>query len=607
MADNVIASFLTEIGFRTEPNSERKLKETIRTAALQAQVLADALEAMAKTAARAISDVIKGFDDLYFASQRTNASVTNIRALSYAFSQVGSSGQQALSALEGFQRAMRTNPGVSAFIRSLGVATNDAQGKARDSTAIISDAIDTLQKRHPYYVASQMAEIFGVSEDQYYTFTKYRKELKEFEAERKRIVTAVGLNEQEAAETSTKFSRALRSVYMVIGIVGEKIATAVLPTLTKWIELLREWLEENSDKFIPIIMRIVDEVEKFAREGGFIDMMKTLVKDAKELAAHFKDILEFLRQVNDFTKGDAVGATVSWLLGRRPGEGGDVHPPAANDNAGEEEKPGAFRRGYNAVKRALGFGGGGEASDGIHRRGRRAAKRDETNYNFTGENADALRQAAKELGTSPEDLATVISYESKFRPGVWGGKGGNYMGLIQFGGPERAQFGANDKQSFKEQLPAVVRYLKTRGFKPGMGLLDLYSTINAGAPGHYNASDGNGTVRSHVERMRVQEAARVRRFLNSGSVGSVPNPTTGLPTLPNIGGGAKTFDVNKLPVGTMGSTTTTSDNSRSVNQNNPVNVTITGAQDAGATGTSVERAVNSANELSLRNAQAAIR
>ncbi len=42
-------------------------------------------------------------------------------------------------------------------------------------------------------------------------------------------------------------------------------------------------------------------------------------------------------------------------------------------------------------------------------------QRGQTEYKFDGKNADVLRQAAKELGTSPEDLATVISYESKFR------------------------------------------------------------------------------------------------------------------------------------------------------------------------------------------------
>ena len=64
-------------------------------------------------------------------------------------------------------------------------------------------------------------------------------------------------------------------------------------------------------------------------------------------------------------------------------------------------------------------------------------------------------------------------------------------------------------------MRSVVAYLKTRGFKPGMGLRDLYSTINAGSPGHPYARDMNGSVLEHVIRMQRSEAARVRQFLSN--------------------------------------------------------------------------------------------
>ncbi|OCC02391.1 hypothetical protein BA190_24000 [Labrys sp. WJW] len=131
----------------------------------------------------------------------------------------------------------------------------------------------------------------------------------------------------------------------------------------------------------------------------------------------------------------------------------------------------------------------------------------------SGRMANVIRSAAQELGTTPEDLATVISYESGFSTTRWGGKGSNYMGLIQFGPAERKQFGVHAGQSFEEQMGSVVKFLKARGFAPGMGILDLYSTINAGSPGHYDASDGNGTVRSHVAKMQAEHRGRVAALL----------------------------------------------------------------------------------------------
>ena len=55
--------------------------------------------------------------------------------------------------------------------------------------------------------------------------------------------------------------------------------------------------------------------------------------------------------------------------------------------------------------------------------------------------------------------------------------------------------------------------------------MDLYSTINAGSPGHYNASDGNGTVRTHVARMQLEQAPYARAF-----VGMAPGAGTAAPS-----------------------------------------------------------------------------
>lgn len=137
-------------------------------------------------------------------------------------------------------------------------------------------------------------------------------------------------------------------------------------------------------------------------------------------------------------------------------------------------------------------------------------------YVARGIAATPIILAAKELGISPVDLATVISYETggRFSTSIMGGKGGRYMGLIQFGPAERKQYGAHAGQSFDEQMKAVVRYLKDRGLKPGMSIYDLYSTINAGRPGLYHRSDRPGsTVASHVRDMlNSRHRARANRM-----------------------------------------------------------------------------------------------
>ena len=128
---------------------------------------------------------------------------------------------------------------------------------------------------------------------------------------------------------------------------------------------------------------------------------------------------------------------------------------------------------------------------------------------------DSITKAATELGIDPVDLATVISYETggKFSTSIKGGKGGRYLGLIQFGPEEAAKYGAAPGQSFDTQMKAVVAYLKDRGLKPGMGINDLYSTINAGTPGRLSASDGNNTVAGHVIEMQRSHRRSAEAFM----------------------------------------------------------------------------------------------
>ena len=122
--------------------------------------------------------------------------------------------------------------------------------------------------------------------------------------------------------------------------------------------------------------------------------------------------------------------------------------------------------------------------------------------------ARLILREAKRIGADPVDLATVISYETKgtFDPKIVGlkTKWGYHIGLIQMGEPQREQYGYDPEGSLDSQMKAVGDYLIGRGFKPGMNVLDLYSTINSGGPGNYEAKDEAaggmpGTVREKVE------------------------------------------------------------------------------------------------------------
>jgi len=128
--------------------------------------------------------------------------------------------------------------------------------------------------------------------------------------------------------------------------------------------------------------------------------------------------------------------------------------------------------------------------------------------NLTSSDISYLRKRTAEKGYNADDLLSIMNYESSGRPDVWGGKGGKYFGLLQFGPNERKQFGVDTVHpSAQNQIDAGLKFLEARGFKPGMGRMDMYSTVLAGSPGHYNRSDGAGTVAQHVARMQGPPSA----------------------------------------------------------------------------------------------------
>lgn len=140
-----------------------------------------------------------------------------------------------------------------------------------------------------------------------------------------------------------------------------------------------------------------------------------------------------------------------------------------------------------------------------------------------------ILQTAEALGVDPVDLATAISYETggTFDPTKRGPttQWGQHRGLIQFGEPQAKQYGVDWKNPMGSQLGpdgAVAKYLRDTGVKPGMGLLDIYSAINAGGVGRYNRTDENnggapGTVRDKVEKQMSGHRAKALALMGSKS------------------------------------------------------------------------------------------
>lgn len=166
---------------------------------------------------------------------------------------------------------------------------------------------------------------------------------------------------------------------------------------------------------------------------------------------------------------------------------------------------------------------------------------------MTPDLAQAIIASANRIGADPVDLATVISYETAGTFDPWKAgpttQWGQHRGLIQWGEPQRQQYGVSQGMPVAAQMQAVEKYLTNAGYRPGMGIMDMYSAVNAGRVGRYGASDANnggapGTVADKVINQMGAHRAKAAQLLG------MPGGTGGLSfgaAQPNIQMGPQTI------------------------------------------------------------------
>lgn len=167
---------------------------------------------------------------------------------------------------------------------------------------------------------------------------------------------------------------------------------------------------------------------------------------------------------------------------------------------------------YEALSKAYGLGVSSPASPTSTSTSKRG-KRIRTNPGglTDAELAQAIAQGAKSLGVSPEDYATAIAYETggTFDPWQAGPttKWGQHRGTIQYGEPQRKQFGVYQGQGFADQVTGSnVRYLKQRGVRPGATFREIYAAINGG-----NAKKNLKTFDANTGRTIADNIANANR------------------------------------------------------------------------------------------------
>lgn len=251
-----IRDYLVSLGFDIDSSGQAKFEATLKGVAANVVKLGAVVESTALAVVGFTTSIANGLDKLYWASQRTGATVNGIKTLGYAASQTGSSAEAAQSSLESLARFMRSNPGAEGFLNRLGVQTRDASGQMRDMSTIFTGVGQRLSSM-PYYRANQYAQMLGIDEN---TLMAMRRGLSGFSAEYQSMMQKTGFNADKAAIQSNKFMTSMRSFVSLLGILRDKVGSNLADGLSGTLDNLSKRMLENWPKIEEVVTKVVKGV-----------------------------------------------------------------------------------------------------------------------------------------------------------------------------------------------------------------------------------------------------------------------------------------------------------------------------------------------------------
>ena len=491
-----------------------------------------------------VNDVARANDQLGFLEKQLNTSAGTIRNWQGALTAGGGSAEGATNSFKTLTNSingfvLKGEAGLTPYLNSLGVSMFDTQGHIRKTDQIMLDLADTFSKMDSskaYSIGKDMGFDEGtigsliqgrdaLKESLAYQNALYKSSEQDIKNSRELQKNRALLNSQwdsfktmmgnQLIPIFNSFAKVLLNIFetmqkhqdtvkRVFGGLAIIMSASIIPLFIKALAPLMAFIKPFSP-FVGVVaalaagfLLLYDDYKTWAEGGKSLFDWGALKKfmdentfSAKNLGEAFKDmgknLLEntvptlkaYMEIVQKLARGDIAGAVkqANTLLGNFSDIATGTIAKATGQKAGDI---------------------GGFIGESAYRLTHRGKTYDEYNAKptpkgFTPEKAQSIERVAQNIGVDPNDLASVISFETggTFSPSARN-KGSSATGLIQFMGQGATKAGGynNGKYygmsrekfgslSFDEQMQYVEKYFKDRGFKAGknQSVGDVYGAV----------------------------------------------------------------------------------------------------------------------------------
>lgn len=217
---SVIKEFLVALGYKIDDQGFKRFTDSISRSTREAAELGATVTTTATAIGIAVEKIARQYEDLYYASQRTGATVMGLRATQFGFKQIGSDAATARSSVEAFAASIRTNPGIAGLVRSMGIDPTNAQ----EAALKVVEKLKTIYGEAKYYAAAAtMTQLFGMDEQTFRQVWTNLDTLKVSMVEHTQKAREAGVESDADTASFLKFARAVNSLEDSFLVLEERI------------------------------------------------------------------------------------------------------------------------------------------------------------------------------------------------------------------------------------------------------------------------------------------------------------------------------------------------------------------------------------------------
>lgn len=233
--------YLMRLGWDISPDGARKFRETLEGVRKLAVRTTGVLTGIAVAAEAMVERFAGSMQRLHYVSQRTGASVKNIKGLEYAFEQVGLKAEDARAAIESMAMNVKLAPGLKELIRNLGV---NPEGDQRDVMMNFLGKLKEFSDRGDFIVAAGYGEQFGWSPQMLQQMFANWKDVNAAMARHGALIDETKQDQEQAAEAADQFMKAVKDLQEQLKILGAVVLNNVLPHFREFNAVMQEFVKD---------------------------------------------------------------------------------------------------------------------------------------------------------------------------------------------------------------------------------------------------------------------------------------------------------------------------------------------------------------------------